>query len=154
MKRHITYALIAVTALGAGTKLALAEDGHKWGHRHGDRMMHRLDLNDDGAIGLVEANAVGAVRFLRLDTDGDGIITEQEMQERIQKRIAERIAKRFAKMDRNGDGRVERSEFDEIGIERFARMDTDGDGRVSREELRAQRKGWGRGRHDDKPPVE
>ena len=152
MKRPITYALIAVAVLGVGTSLALAQGGEKGGHEHSERVMHRLDLNGDGGISPVEAGAVGTVRFLRLDSDGDGIITEAEMQERMQKRAAERVAKKFAMMDRNGDGRVERAEFDEIGTARFVRMDTDGDGRVSREEFRAQRHGRGRGRHDDLLP--
>ena len=73
---------------------------------------------------------------------------------RMQKRVAERVAKRFAMMDRNGDGRVERAEFEEGGTERFARQDTDGDGRVSREELRAHQHGRGRGGHHGKLPIE
>jgi len=154
MKRNIAYALIAAAVLGTGTSLALAQGGDKGEHRHGDRMMHRLDLNGDGAITPVEATAVQTVRFLTLDTDADGVITEEEMLVRMQKRIAERVAKRFAMMDRNGDGRIERSEFEESGAERFTRLDTDGDGRVSNEEFRVQRHGWGRGRHHDKLPVE
>jgi len=154
MKRHIGYALIAAAVLGTGTSLALAQAGDKAGYRHGDRMMHRLDLNGDGAITPVEASAVQAVRFLTLDTDADGVITEAEMLARMQKRIAEHVAKRFAMMDRNGDGRVERSEFEENDTERFTRLDTDGDGRVSNDEFRFQWHGWGRGRHHDKLPVE
>ena len=150
MKLPIAYTLIAVAVFGAGASLALAQEGHG----HGVRMMHRVDLNGDGAITPAEASAVHAVRFLKLDTDADGTITEAEMLARMQHRIAERVAKRFAMMDRNGDGRVERAEFEESGAERFARLDTDGDGRVSREELRAQRHGWERSGHHDKLPVE
>jgi hypothetical protein len=154
MKRPIAYALIAAAVIGAGASLALAQGGYKEGHGPGGRMMHRMDLNGDGAITPAEAGAVRTVRFLSLDTDGDGIITEEEMQARMQKRVAERVAKRFAMMDRNGDGRVERAEFEESGAARFARRDTDGDGRISQEEFRAQRHGWGRGKHDDKRPAE
>ena len=150
MKRPIAFILIGAAVLGAGASLALAQEGHG----HGMRMMHRVDLNGDGAITPAEASAVHAVRFLKLDTDADGVITEAEMLARMQKRIAEKVAKRFAMMDRNGDGRVERAEFEEGGTERFARQDTDGDGRVSREEFRAQRHGWGRGGHHGKLPVE
>lgn len=156
MKRPLACAVIAVAALGAGISMALAQEGQIFGHNgrhgHGGSMMHRMDLNDDGAISPVEASAVRTVHFLRLDTDGDGIITEAEMLERMQKRIAEHVAKRFAMMDRNGDGRVERTEFEETGTARFVRMDTDGDGRVSSEEFRAQPHGWERSRHDDQLP--
>lgn len=154
MKRPITYALITAAIVGSGASLAFAQGSANGGHGHGERALHRLDLNGDGAISPVEAGAVQAVRFLRLDADGDGTVTQEEMFARMQKRIAERVAKRFAMMDRNGDGRVERAEFDENGAERFARLDSDGDGRVSGEEIRTRRHGWGWGKHDDKLPVE
>jgi Ca2+-binding EF-hand superfamily protein len=154
MKRPVAYALIAAAVIGTGASLAFAQGGYQEGHGHGGRMMHRMDLNGDGGITPVEVNAVRAVRFLSLDADGDGIITEEEMHARMQKRIAERVAKRFAMMDRNGDGRVERAEFDESGTARFARQDTDGDGRISQEEFRARRHGWGWDKHDDKRPAE
>jgi hypothetical protein len=150
MKRPIAYILIGAAVLGASASLALAQEGHG----HGMRMMHRVDLNGDGAITPTEVSAVHAVRFLKLDKDADGVITEAEMLARMQKWIAGRVAKRFAMMDRNGDGRVERAEFEEGGTERFARQDTDGDGRVSREELRAHQHGRGRGGHHGKLPVE
>ncbi len=145
MKRLAGFALIAAVALAAG---ALADGTGE----HGERMLQRLDLNRDGAITPEEAGAVQTVRFLRLDSDGDGVITEAEMLAAAQARIARRIAKKFARMDRNGDGRVERAEFDDRGAARFARLDTDGDGRVSREEIRARRHERRRGRHDDLLP--
>ncbi len=148
MKRIAGFALIAAAALAAGAPPALAEGAGG----HGERMLQRLDLNRDGAITPDEAGAVRTVRFLRWDSDGDGVITEAEMLAAAQARIARRIAKRFARMDRNGDGRVERAEFDDRGAARFARLDTDGDGRVSREEIRARRHERRPGRHDDLLP--
>jgi Ca2+-binding EF-hand superfamily protein len=148
MKRFVGFALIAAAALATGVPQAQAEGTGG----HGDRMLQRLDLNRDGAISADEAGAVRTVRFLRWDTDGDGVITEAEMLAAAQERIARRIAKKFARMDRNGDGRVERAEFDDRGAARFARLDTDGDGRVSREEIRARPHGQRRGWHDDMLP--
>ena len=152
MKQFAGFALIAATTLAAtlavGAPPALAEGAGG----HGARMMQRLDLNRDGAITVGEAAAVRAVRFLRLDGDGDGAITEAEMLAAAQARIARRIAKRFAMMDRNGDGRIERSEFDEHGTARFAALDTDGDDRVSRDEIAALRHERRHGWHDDLLP--
>ena len=143
MKRFSGLALIA-----AGAPPALAEGAGG----HGERMLQRLDLNHGGAITPDEASAVQAVRFLRLDTDGEGAVTEDEMLAAARQRIAWRIAKRFARMGLNGDGRVERAEFDDRGAARIARLDTDGDGRVSQEDIRARpherRRGW----HDDLLP--
>jgi hypothetical protein len=144
MKRFAGCALIAA-ALAVGVPQALAEGAGG----HGERMLQRLDLNRDGAVTPDEAGAVRAVRFLRWDSDGDGVITEAEMVAAAQARVARRIAKKFARMDRNGDGRIERTEFDDIAAARFARLDTDGDGRVSREEIRARRHERRHGRHDD-----
>jgi Ca2+-binding EF-hand superfamily protein len=143
MKRFAGFSFLAA-ALATGA-IAAGAGGH------GERMLQRLDLNQDGAITLDEASAVRAVRFLHWDSDGDNAITEAEMLTAAQARMARRIAKMFARMDRNGDGRVERSEFDDHGAARFARLDTDGDGRVSGEEIRA-RPHQRRGRHDGLHP--
>ena len=147
MKRFAGCALIAAAvAVGAPPALAEGTGGH------GERMLQRLDLNRDDAITPEEVEAVQTVRFLRLDTDGDRVITEAEMLAAAQARVARRIARKFARMDRNGDGSVERAEFDERGAARFARLDTDGDDRVSREEIRARPHERRRGRHDDLLP--
>ncbi len=147
MKRCAEFLLIAAVVLAVGAPPALAEGGG-----HGARMLRHLDLNHDGVITPDEAAAVRTVRFLRWDGDGDGAITEAEMLAVAQARIARRIAKRFARMDRNGDGRIERAEFDERGAERFARLDTDGDDRITLEEIRARRHERRRGWHDDSLP--
>jgi hypothetical protein len=144
MERFAGFALIAA-ALAVGAPQALAEGAGG----HGERMLQHLDLNRDGAVTPDEAGAVRTARFLRWDSDGDGVITEAEMLAATQARVARRIAKKFARMDRNGDGRIERAEFDDIGAARFARLDKDGDGRVSREEIRAGRHERRRGRHND-----
>jgi hypothetical protein len=148
MRQHAAFALIATVVAVVAVSPTLA--GGEFGH--GGRMLQRSDLNGDGAITSGEADAVGAVRFLRLDTDGDGAITEAEMLAATQERIARRIAKKFARLDQNGDGQVERAEFEGYGAARFARLDTDGDGRISDEEIRSrphkQRRGW----HDDELP--
>ncbi len=148
MKRFAGFALIAAAALATGAPQTQAEGTGG----HGDRMLQRLDLNCDGAISAGEAGAVRTVRFLRWDADGDGVITEAEMAAAAQARVARRIAKKFARMDRNGDGRVERAEFDDRGAAQFARLDTDGDDRVTLEEIRARRHERRRGWHDDVLP--
>ena len=152
MKRFAGLALIAAAtfaaSFAAGAPPALAEGAGG----HGGRMFQHLDLNRAGAITPTEADAVRAVRFLRWDGDGDGVITEDEMLAAAQARIARRIAKKFARMDQNGDGRVERAEFDDRGAARFARLDADGDGRITQEEIRAGRHERWRRRHGDLLP--
>lgn len=155
MKRILALAVAAATAAAAP---ALAGPGHG----PGGKFMQRMDLNGDGAVSAAEAAALRAVRFLSLDTDDDGAVTEAEMIERIRARIEARVAKRFARLDRNGDGRIDRDEFELAGTERFARLDADGDGMASGDELRAglhrhrhghHRGGWW-GDEDDRAPAE
>ncbi len=67
-------------------------------------------------------------------------------------RFERRLSKRFARMDANGDGRVERAEYEQLRAQRFARLDQDGDGRVSRDEFRLRPRGQGWGRDHDRRP--
>lgn len=136
MKRALAVGVAALLATGS-----LAAAAGPTGH--GGRMLERLDLDGDGAVSRDEARAFGDARFQRWDRDSNGVVTEAEMIEAAQERIAARVGKMFARMDRNGDGRLERAELDAMGSARFERMDADGDGRISIEEIRAR---W-RGRH-------
>ncbi|HSF94243.1 MAG TPA: calcium-binding protein [Thermohalobaculum sp.] len=141
--------LVLVLAASAMAVPALADmwdGGHGAKHHMGGGMTQRMDLNGDGKVSAAEAEAVRTVMFLRWDTDGDGVVTEYEMIERIMARIKRRIAKRFEMHDVNGDGRIEQAEFAESSAARFAEMDADGDGSLAGEELPAMH----RHRHGDR----
>lgn len=81
----------------------------------------------------------------RADTNGDGIITKEE--------VLASVKTRFAKMDANGDGKVSADEIEagktEHKAKRFAQIDTDNNGSISQQELEAakERRG-GKGRAD------
>jgi len=167
VKRSLAV-ILGCTLVGVPPVAPLAQTGDRAGDRQ-VRMLQRLDLNRDGVISQAEARAAAAIRFLRWDGDGDGAVTEAEMRaaaewrvrERAQKRsgqavdsgrIERRLAKRFARMDANGDGRVERAEFERLRARRFARLDQDGDGGVSRDEFRLRPRGQGWGRDHDRRP--
>ena len=148
MKRPVAFALTAAVIAMAAASPLLA--GGKFGY--GGHMIKHSDLNKDGMITPAETEAMGAVKFLQLDTDGDGTITEAEMLAAEQAKIARKIAKKFARLDQNGDGRVERAEFDDHSAARFVRLDTNGDGMISGEEISARPHGQRRGWHDDELP--
>lgn len=90
----------------------------------------------------------GARLFDRLDTDGDGRVTEDE------RRTAQ--ARSFARADRNGDGRLDAAEIGAMRerLARFAavadagiaalpdRRDRDGDGALSLQEFTANGPFW------------
>jgi Ca2+-binding EF-hand superfamily protein len=97
--------------------------------RHGGRMLENADLNGDGAVTLEEANEARNERmaerqaemaermakmatrlqetFAKMDTDGDGAVTRDEMQ---------RFA--FNRIDENQDGYLSADEFKTAGKNR------------------------------------
>jgi hypothetical protein len=67
-----------------------------------------------------------------MDGNGDGALTQTEMQKFQTRKLKERIEKQFASLDRNGDKRVT---AEEMQMDRFANMDKDGDGYLTPPEL-------------------
>lgn len=78
--------------------------------------------------------------FARLDSDGDGRLSEQEfsrehIRDAKQSMMRERV---FERLDEDGNGALSRDEMPDITA-RLEAMDADGDGQVTREEARAHR---------------
>lgn len=114
------------------------------------RIFDRLDANGDGAITFEELQSHRDAMLERVDANGDGVVSRDEMQARVaerQSKRAERAGQRFERLDANGDGMVDRDERRAAAEARFERMDRDGDGRITREEareLREERRGDGK----------
>ena len=82
--------------------------------------------------------------FAKLDADGDGYVTKEEMDALREKmREAHPRGQRGGmdpeKLDLDGDGQITRDEAVEAAVSRFDEMDANGDGEVTREEARAAR---------------
>ena len=73
---------------------------------------------------------------MRMDMNGDGAITRDEVSEVASQRTAEVMA-HFDDMDADGDGAVTQSERRRSA---FNRMDGDGDGQITKDEFREARK--------------
>ncbi len=98
----------------------------------------RGDANKDGVVDRDEFRGKDA-HFDKIDADGDGQLTKDELKAAKKARRAEHGKKRFEKQDGNGNGVIDRDEFggkDEI----FAKIDADGNGELTREELKAAHK--------------
>ena len=78
-----------------------------------------LDLDRDGVIGKGEADIPS------LDTDGDGVISRPEWRGDIIRQ----------NLDLNSDGSVSRAEFEAHQRQTFATQDRNGNGRIERTEL-------------------
>jgi hypothetical protein len=105
----------------------------------------RYDANKDGAVTLDEWKAGQQARFKRLDTNGDGKLSQEELFARTPAvgnsvlptdRQAGRQSSYFILLDTDKDGFVTLTEF-LTGTERnFARCDLDKNGRIDTAECR------------------
>lgn len=98
-----------------------------------------MDKNSDGKVSRDEFTGPAA-RFDRIDADGDGFLTLQEVRQ-----FAARVAAaapgrgavaRFDALDKDKSGKISREEFPGPA-KRFDRLDSDHDGSLTRAELRA-----------------
>ena len=102
-----------------------------------------MDTDGDGVVSFTEFQARSEERFARLDADGDGLLTREELGRRGRDG---RRGLGLAEADTDGDGAISFSELQaarpEVTEERFARMDRNGDGVITEEE-RPERRGRG-----------
>lgn len=118
MKRDYIIAGIVATSLVASAGMAAAQGKKPGGMRGMGPMMpefSELDADGDGKVTQAEMEAHAKARFDAADTDGNGKLSAEEMAAAAKKREEERRAKRAAKMlerlDTNNDGEVS---FDEM----------------------------------------
>lgn len=119
--------------------------GRRHGHR-GKRMLRRLygaDTNKDGGVTLQEMQDRASQRFARFDRNNDGAIDRADG-DTLRKDMIEYRARRM--LHRFGAGSDQKLTFEAFKAhrdKRFARKDRDGDGVLERGERRG---GWGHGR--------
>jgi Ca2+-binding EF-hand superfamily protein len=96
-------------------------------------LIERFDANDNGKLETSELPPRARQRWSSADSNGDGVITEQE----LQAGMAQHQAERFAEADKNGDGQLTASEVGDFRWGHMKVADANGDGKVSLEEFRA-----------------
>lgn len=166
--RFLLALSVALAALSAGTFAVAQQAGGP---------PPRLDQNDDGLVSEDEFVAGGARHLARIDRDGDGEVSAEEL-EAMRQHIEQRVDERFEELDQNDDGAISRDELaamreqrhgqrqeriedadlnqdgalsadelEEAARERFAAIDQDGDGVLTEDELRQGMPHGGPGGH-------
>lgn len=112
-----------------------------------------LDADGDGNITEAELQAQGDARFEAADADGDGLLTAEEIVARMDAERAERALRRAERMiearDESGDGAISREELGNARAERMLeRADRDEDGVISEEEFERAAERRGHGDRD------
>jgi Ca2+-binding EF-hand superfamily protein len=108
----------------------------------GERIMKRVDTDQDGKVSKAEFDAAGAKLFARLDDNSDGKVAGDEMPMRHWAKFG---GKMFDRMDGDQDGKVTKTEFEAAGQKMFQRMDKNGDGIIEKSEMQPP--------HGDTPPA-
>jgi len=135
--RRIAILTIGIT-LNTGCMMAVRAVAQE---RQSDpsRIFDSVDTNGDGIITREEFLAGRERLFARLDRNGDGYIDNQDMSGRLagRQKAQDRLAELVTRLDKDGDGRVSKTEFVDGATPLFDRADTDHNGQLSREEVAA-----------------
>lgn len=168
----ITTVLVAALAFGTGTTVALAQDAandntavttpanqndgqRRWGfrsdeRRHGFRgpmrgmgmggagMMSQVftavDADGDGSITQAEIDAYRSARVQEADADGDGALSIEEFDMIWRQLTRSRMVDMFQNFDEDGDGTITAAEMDARFGSVVQRMDRNGDGALTPED--------------------
>jgi len=138
---RIAVALLSCLAISTGA-LAQMSGG-----------MGRMDTDGDGKISFAEFETSRLAQFKAIDTDGDSVLTAQEIDVWSKARIADMTARMgdadkaaqmmqrrvdaLKKADTNGDGKITLDEFKADYAAAFKALDANGDGFLTADELKA-----------------
>ena len=151
MMKFLSLSAAAALLLIAGPALAAPDDTVATPEKPArtssavPRGLMRYDTNKDGAVDRAEWKAGQEARFKRLDTNGDGKLTEDELFARTPAignsvlptdRQAQRQSTYFQLLDADKDGVVTLAEFMAQADRNFARCDINKDGRIDTAECR------------------
>lgn len=159
MRTLLITALLLTTA-----QVSFAESNHGgrgfWGHdrehraegrRHGRGMMaarslEQFDTDGDGAVTQAEIDAFRDGRLQEFDSNGDGALSLEEYQALWLNAMRERMVDQFQHHDDDGDGSVTAEEFNANFSRMVERMDRNDDGKIDAEDRRGRGERGGRDR--------
>ena len=158
----IAIAGAAVIALGATAGFVQADGGWRsgdcafggpghfdrmghggFGHHGGQgaRMLERFDTDGDGSLTQDEIDTVLAGLLTDFDTSGDQSLTLDEFEGLWIEHARERMVDHFQALDADGDGQVTAAELDRRFGDIVSRMDRNDDGQLNQDD-RPRRGHW------------
>jgi hypothetical protein len=120
-------------------------EGHRGGMHPMRHMMETYDTNGDGAVSQAEIDEMRAGRLAEFDADGDGQLSLEEYEALWLDAMRDRMVDRFQFHDDDGDGQVTVSEFGKRSSKIVERHDRNGDGVLNEEDRRGGMRHHGRG---------
>lgn len=130
MKRTVFITGLTLAAVAVTGVAAIAAPDGKARHH---MSFQDIDTDGDGKITQSEMQGIAAARFATADVDGDGFLTLTELEKSGQERAKRRAGYMLERMDADGDGKIALSEMkprrDPARI--FERLDADGDGVIT-----------------------
>ncbi|VAX41863.1 hypothetical protein MNBD_PLANCTO02-2900 [hydrothermal vent metagenome] len=116
---------------------------------HSARMFKKFDKNNDGKIQKTELPERIQERFDRMDANNDGVLDKEEikkmrgrrgrpkgMRNGKKKDSSGRVKRIMEKLDKDGDGKIQRAEAGKRLEKHFDKLDTNGDGQLEPGEIK------------------
>jgi Ca2+-binding EF-hand superfamily protein len=136
-KRNLSMMLVGAFSLGLAG-VALAAPGH-----HGESRFNKVDTDGDGVVSQEEFQAQRASRIDTVNVDGQPGLSFDEFVELREQRAKEhrkrRVERAFNRLDANDDGVVDDAELAARADKMFDRIDANDDGSLSKEEMMSHR---------------
>lgn len=113
--KKVTLTALAISIAVGGMGFSGAAMAKQRGGQHGPKIpsFENLDTNGDGVITQAEIDAIGLARFVETDTNGDGFLDTDELKAQMQ----ERGEKRREGREGRGDGEHKGAKDGEVDTE-------------------------------------
>ena len=115
------------------------------GGKGGQHFIERMDTNGDGAVTAEEIEAQRAGKFAQFDANKDGELSPDEFNALEEDMRRERQQAHFQRMDADGNKSVSLEEFSGPRDKMFERFDKNKDGKLTADEM--SKRGKGKGPH-------